>query len=59
GVEVPLRALFETPHLAGLAEAIDVLRQGRSEMDTISAVLKQIAKLSDDEIRALLEQGEA
>lgn len=46
-IEMPLRALFETPTIAALAVAIDEL------------LLAEIEQMSDEEVTALMEMGHA
>jgi amino acid adenylation domain-containing protein len=53
-VEIPIRAVFETPVLADLAARIDAEREAR-----MAAALAELEALSDDEARARLEAAPA
>lgn len=56
GVEVALRAIFEHPRVAELADHIEALRRmGPSDVDTIAELLGEVERLSDEEARALLD----
>ncbi len=55
-VEIPLRSLFENPTVAHMAEIIDSTRTTQqSDADKIAEMLAKINQLSEDEVRALLD----
>jgi acyl carrier protein len=55
-VELPLRALFERPTVALLAELVEATRPADAALDKIAAMLAKIEQLSSEEARALLEE---
>jgi acyl carrier protein len=56
GLEIPLQLLFETPTIAGLAEAIVQSQADKTEDDEISRLLNELEELSDEEAESLLAQ---
>ncbi len=52
--DLPLRAFFERPTVAGLAEALGPSPAERDRMEKTAALLLELADLSDDETEAML-----
>jgi acyl carrier protein len=53
-VEPPLRRLFETPTIAGLAVAIPLAQAEKADGEEIARILAELEQLSDDDAQSMV-----
>ena len=56
-IDLPLRALFESPTAAELAEKVELLMgDGQTHMDKIAEMLNAVEQLTEEEVKALMAE---
>ena len=58
-IDLPVRKVFETPTIAGLAQIIAESLVGTEEDEELEEMLAELEGLSDEEVRVLLEDDQA
>jgi hypothetical protein len=56
GLNVPLRVLFDSPTIAGVAAYVAKARP-QSELNSIAEMVEKLTHLSEDETKSLLQQA--
>jgi amino acid adenylation domain-containing protein/FkbM family methyltransferase len=55
--EIPLRLMFDTPHLSGLASAIQILQNSPERVARAAELFLEIEAMSPEEVRAALAES--
>ncbi len=57
GLDLPVRALFDAPTVAGLAALVEEQAVSRTEPEELDRIMAEVEQLSDDEVQARLTDG--